>query len=89
MPLRRNNFIHFPLNGTIEYIPKSQPIEKPIYTGHSFDELCLELQAIKPGDYSEQYEQFDDVYMYIADGKDDSGECIIECHIYFVKYASN
>ena len=76
-------------NEIIEYIPKSQPIKKPIYTGHSFDELCLELQTIEPGDYSEQYEQFDDVYMYIADGKDDSGECIIECHIYFVKYASN
>ena len=71
----------------IEYI--TTWAQSPPYTGHSFSELYSKLDAITPEDYSEKYEQFDDVYMYIADGKDDSGECIIECHIYFVKYASN
>ena len=72
-------------NPIIEYHPDEHYTTKQ-YSGRSFDELSEELNAIKPTDYKEYADVFDAVYMYIIDGQDENGQCIIECYFYFVDY---
>ena len=69
----------------IEYHPGEHYTTKQ-YSGRSFDELSKELNAIKPTDYEEYADVFDAVYMYIIDGQDENGQCIIECYFYFIDY---
>ena len=72
-------------NPIIEYHPDKHYTTKQ-YSGRSFDELSEELNAIKPTDYQEYANVFDAVYMYIIDGQDEKGQCIIECYFYFIDY---
>ena len=72
-------------NPIIEYHPDEHYTTKQ-YSGRSFDELSEELNAIKSTDYKEYADVFDAVYMYIIDGQDENGQCIIECYFYFIDY---